>query len=67
MSNSRWGLLKRQWCLGYPHLARQAHSPILGGEGLSQSIRAKPWQEEAKTSKACALLENKARKVVVSL
>lgn len=32
-------------------------------KGLSQSIQAKPWQEEAKTSKAGVLLENKARKV----
>lgn len=42
-------------------------APPFGEEkGLNQSIQAKPWQEEAKTSQACAILENKAPKVVVS-
>lgn len=50
-------MLKRQRSLGPPtqHRSGWAPSLILGGEGLSQSIRAKPWQEEAKTSQRTKL------------
>lgn len=71
MSGARRGMLERQGGpSGAPSIASTSPdelAPPFGEEkGLNQSIRAKPWQEEAKTSQACALLENKAPKVVVS-